>query len=100
MINAKAQTAPHLLTLADIATALLQSADLENIWVVPTLPQSGVGEDEPHRGANRVAVQQQLLVLHNQLIGTHIIRGRFLTANLGVDHFAFAVHRKITSVGL
>ena len=100
LVDAEAQAAPHLLPLADIAAALLQGANLEYIRVVPALPQGGVGEDEPHRGANWVAVQQQLLVPHNQLIGTHIIRGRFLTANLGVDHFAFAVHRKITSVGL
>ena len=92
LVDAQAQTAPHLLPLADITAALLQGANLEYIWVVPALPQGGVGEDEPHWGANRVAVQQQLLVLHNQLIGAHIVGGRFLAANLGVDHFAFAVH--------
>ena len=59
-----------------------------------------MGEDEPHRGVHRVTVQQQFLVLHNQLIGAHIIRGGFLAADLRVDHFAFAVHRKITGVGL
>ena len=100
LVDTQAQATPDLLALADIVAALLQGADLEHIWVVPPLPQSGMGKDEPHRGSNRVTIQQQLLVLHNQLVSAHIVGGGFLAANFGIDHFALAVHRKIARVGL
>ena len=42
LINAKAETSAHLLTLTDITAALLESTDLENIRIIPTLTQCGM----------------------------------------------------------
>lgn len=47
LVNTQTQAAAHLLTLGGLAVRVLQCADLEDIGVVPALPEGGVGEDEP-----------------------------------------------------
>ena len=100
LIHAEAQATPDFLPLTHLTVALLQGADLEYIRVIPALSQRRMREDKTNRRALRIAIQQQLLVLHNQLIGIDIIRRSFLAAHLGVNHLALFVDRKISGVRL
>ena len=59
-----------------------------------------MGEDKANRGTLWIAIQQQFLVLHNQLIGIHIICRSFLTAYLRVNHLAFFVDGEVSGVSL
>ena len=59
-----------------------------------------MGENETHRRLLRVTVKQQFLVLHDKLIGTDVIRGRFFSANLAIYHFSLAVHGEVARMGL
>ncbi|EKD97834.1 MAG: hypothetical protein ACD_23C00718G0002 [uncultured bacterium] len=72
---------------------MLQSADHEHVGVIPTLTQSGVGEDETHR---LFKLKQLLLLSKNQVIGIHVIGFRGLLSRLGVHHaLGFLVDRKV-----
>ena len=42
LIDAKTQTAPDFLPLANLAAALFQRANLEHVRVIPAFAQSGV----------------------------------------------------------
>ena len=59
-----------------------------------------MGEDKANRRTLWIAIQQQFLVLHNQLIGIHIICRSFLTAYLRVNHLAFFVDGEVSGVSL
>ena len=101
LIDAQAQTAANLLTLANLAAALLQCADLEHVWVIPAFAQRGMGKDKPNRRFLRITIQKQLLVLHNQVIGVRIVRRAFLfVGELAVGHLALLIDGKITGMGI
>ena len=70
LVNAQAQAAAHLLPFSGLAVRVLQGADLEDIGIVPALPEGGVGEDEP---GGFPEAQQPLLVLQNQIVGGNIV---------------------------
>ena len=55
-------------------------------------------EDEADRRLFRIPFQQELLVLHDQLIGADIIGSRFLSTELAVDHFPLTVYGEITGM--
>ena len=57
-------------------------------------------EDKANWRALWIAIQQQFLVLHNQLIGIHIICRSFLTAYFRVNHLAFFVDGEVSGVSL
>ena len=73
LIDAQAQTTADFLAFPNLAAALLQGADLENIRVIPAFTQCRVGEDEPHRRLLWITIQKQLLVFHNKVVGINII---------------------------
>ena len=81
LIDAKAQTTTDFLPLRRVAVGVLQSTDLEHIWVVPALTQCGVGEDEP---CWLVKGQQPFLVFQNQVIGGNIVGELAATLELTV----------------
>ena len=58
LIDAEAHAAANFLPFARLAAALLQRADLEDVRIVPALFQRGVRENEPHRRATRIEVEQ------------------------------------------
>ena len=55
-------------------------------------------EDEPYGRTLRIKVKQQLLVLHDQVICVDIVGGRFLPADLAVDHAALLVDGEVASM--
>ena len=72
LVHRQAHPAPDLLALFYVRDGLVQRADLEDIGVVPALPQGRMGEDESHR---LVEGQQALLGVHDQLVGFAILLG-------------------------
>ena len=100
LVHAQAQATTDFLTLADIAAALFQCANLEYVRVIPAFTQGRMGEDESYWGPLRITIQQKLLVLHDQLISADIIRSRFFSTDLAVDHFALAVDGEVASMSL
>ena len=70
LVDAQAQATAHFLPLCNVAVGVLQGANLEDIGVVPTFPQGGMGEDEAGR---LLEGQQPLLVFQNQFVGRNII---------------------------
>ena len=71
LIDTQTQTSAYLLTFGNGVVGVLQGANLEDIWIVPAFPQSGVGEDEAGRFLEG---QQPLLVFQNQFVGRNIVR--------------------------
>ena len=101
LVHAEAQSAPHLLALADAAPALLQGADLEDVRVVPPLAQGRMGEDEAHRGTLGIKIKQQFLVPHDEVVGIAIVRGPLLLVrDHAVDGVPLLVDGEIAAVGL
>ena len=102
LVDAQAQAAAHLLALAHFAARLLERADLEYVGIVPALPQSGVGKDEPNRRALGIAVQKQLFVLHDQVIGILVVGELRLLIVAGnrVHDVALLVDGEIARVGI
>lgn len=89
LIDAQAQAASDFLPLTHFAVALFERMDLEHIRVVPTFAQRRVGEDKPYWRPFRVTIQQQLFVLHNQVISVNIVRcsGLFIAVLAIVSFF-------------
>ena len=102
LIDAETQTAADFLALTDFAAALLQSADLEHIGVVPTFSEGRVGEDEAYRGFLGIEVQKKFFLLHNERICVDIIGDSclFVIALFGINKAFFFVHREVTGVGI
>ena len=74
LIDTEAHTTADFLPLADVASALLQRADLEDVRIVPAFLERGVREDEAHRGTMRIEIEQQFLPFHNEVISRNIVR--------------------------
>ena len=55
-------------------------------------------EDKTNRRTLWITLQQQFFVLHNQLIGIHIIRRGFLSPHLGVNHLTLFVYGEVSGV--
>ena len=89
LIDTKAQTASDFLPLAHFTAALFEGTNLEHIRIVPAFAKRRVGEDKSHRRTFRFTIQQQLLVLHNQIISVNIVRcPGFFIAELAVSQFS------------
>ena len=60
-----------------------------------------MGEDEAHWGFLWISVKQELLILHDQVIGIYVIRCLLLSViKLAVRHPALLINREVTCVGL
>ena len=82
LIYAKAQASANFLPLGGVAVGVFQRAYLKHIRIVPTLSQSGVGENEPCR---LLETQQPLLVLQNKVVCGNIVRELAATFKLAVN---------------
>src|SRR5699024_9999352 len=78
LIDTQTEATAYLLTLANIAAALFQGTNLEYIGVIPAFPQCRVGKNETHRRTLWIAVKQQFLVFHNQVVSINIVGSLFL----------------------
>ena len=101
LVNAQPQAASDLLPTADVrVTLLFQRTYLEDIGIVPALPQRGVGENESHR---LVETQQPLFVLRNEVVGVRVIGSLCLTVNFTLHKAGFLtllfVDGKVALVG-
>ena len=81
LIHAQTQATAHFLTFSGLACSVFQSANLEDIRVVPAFPQGRMGEDKP---GGFLEGKQAFLVFENQVISGDIL-GKFAAAlNLAV----------------
>ena len=92
LVHTQAHATSHLLPLLGLVVGVLQSAYLEDVWVVPAFLQGGVRKDETYRFVQR---QQAFLVLHDEVKGTFLVLAFF---PLRVNHLSLLVHREITLV--
>ena len=59
-----------------------------------------MGEQEPDRRSDRILLQEQLLFLHDQIIGIRILRDFLLSGALAVDHSALLINGEIAGMGI
>src|SRR5438045_1628200 len=93
LIHRQAKTATDLLPLLDRTARLIERANLEDVRVIPPLPQSGMAEDEAERLVDR---QEALFLFHDEVVD--------LVVGLGVTprvfEYAFLVLRKVAVMQL
>ena len=97
LVDAEAQAAADGLAALALGAHLAQGADLEDVGVVPALPQGGVGEDELQR---RLEAQQLLLLPHDQVVGALGVVAVALVVLGGVRPAALLVDGEVAVVHL
>ena len=99
LIYTKSKSSANLLPLPYLGTGGFQGTNLEHVWIVPAFSKSRVGEDEADRGFFRIAIQEQFLVLHDEVVGINVIGGvLFFVRELTVGHATFLVNGKISGM--
>ena len=97
LIHAESKAAAHFLPLVGCRiAAMLQRADLEDIRIIPALPQGGMGENKTNRVVKR---QQFLLIFQNQFVGRLIIADIRATLHFTVNLVVFFVDAEISGMG-
>lgn len=73
LIDAETQATAYFLTLANVAAGLLQRADLEYIWVIPTFTKCGMRKYKSNRRLLWISIKKKLFVFHNKVVGINVI---------------------------
>ena len=100
VVNAEAQAAAYFMALLRDAVGLSKRADLEDVWIVPTFSQGRMGEDETNGRIGWVETQQSFLVLHDQVVGRHIVASGLLLLVAVLAALGLGVDGEVTLVGL
>ena len=103
LVDGKAYAAADFLALARLGARFLESADLEDVRVVPALAQRRVAEDEAHR---LIEGEQALLVAQDQVVGAlrivvvdaDAVLALRLLLGLRLDGVALFVHREVAGM--
>ena len=93
LIHTDTQASPHLLTLGCSTIRMAEGTNLENVWIIPTLTQGRVREDESCRF---IKAQQTFLVFQNQVVCRDIIRRVISSLHITIHSMTFLIYREVT----